>query len=89
MGGVTVNGWLPGSVELFTNEFFAGDWDLPKGPVVAVADEVTLPADLPPGKYALAIAVVAVDAPTPILRLPLPGRDGDGWYPISELDVRK
>jgi hypothetical protein len=89
VGGVTVKGWLPGSVELFTNEFFGGDWDLPKGPVVAVADEVALPADLPAGKYALSIAVVAEDAPTPAIRLPLPGRDGEGWYPISELDIRR
>jgi hypothetical protein len=76
-------------VALFTNEFFGGDWDLPRGPVVAVTDEVTLPADLPAGKYALSIAVVAEEAPTPAIRLPLAGRDAEGWYPLSELEVRK
>jgi hypothetical protein len=89
VGGVTVNRWLPGSVELFTKEFFAGEWDLPKGEVVAVADEVALPPDIPPGKYTLSVAVVGEDSPEPAIRLGIKGRQADGWYPLSEVEVRR
>ena len=33
VGKVTVNHWLPGSIELFTDEFFKQPSDLPPGAV--------------------------------------------------------
>jgi hypothetical protein len=38
VGTVAVNKWLPGSIELFTEEFFKEPKDLPPGDVHAVAD---------------------------------------------------
>ena len=46
---VTVNRWLPGSIELFTEAFLRQPDDLPPGDATSVADTMTLPADLPPG----------------------------------------
>jgi len=89
VGGVTVNKWLPGSVPLFTEEFYKGDWDLPKGEVVDVADAIELPADVPAGEYALSLAVVGEEQPEPAIMLGIKGRGADGWYPLSTLRVRK
>ncbi|HEY3324072.1 MAG TPA: DUF4832 domain-containing protein [Planctomycetota bacterium] len=86
---VTVNKWLPGSVELFTEEFFKGNWELPNGEVVDVADSIALPADLAAGEYALAVAVVGVDSLQPAIRLAIKGRGTDGWYTLSKVRVEK
>jgi len=86
---VTVNRWMPGSVPLFTEGFYKGDWDLPNGEVNDVADEAALPADLPPGRYRLSIAVIGSDTLAPAIRLGIQGRAQDGWYPLSELTVTK
>ena len=90
---VKVNHWLPGSIDLFTADFFKMPKDLPPGAVNDVLDTVALPADLHPGQYTLSIAVVAESstrgaAPgTPVLRLGIKGRGADGWYPISKIRV--
>ena len=42
VGTVTVNQWLPGSIELFTEEFFKEPTDLPPGEVIDVADSIQL-----------------------------------------------
>ena len=86
---VTVSGWMPGSVPLFTEEFYKGEWELPNGEVAGVADAVALPADLPPGKYRLAVAVIEERSNEPAIRLGIEGRADDGWYPLSELAVTK
>ena len=86
---VTVNRWMPGSVELFSKEFFAGHWELPRGEVADVADTIELPADLPAGACRLSLAVVGVDSAEPVIRLGIRGRAEDGWYPLSELQVAK
>ncbi|MFP4057289.1 MAG: DUF4832 domain-containing protein [Candidatus Brocadiia bacterium] len=88
-GGLTVEGWLPGSVELFTEEFYEGRWELPRGEVVEVADRLVVPADLPPGTYRLAVGVVGEETTEPVVRLGIQGRDASGWYPLSTLEVRK
>jgi hypothetical protein len=85
VGKVTVNRWLPGSIELFTEEFFKEPKDLPPGPVHDVSDTITLPADLPIGKYTLAVGVVESSAP--IVRLGIKGRADDGWYPLSKVEI--
>ena len=58
VGKVTVDHWLPGSIELFTAEFFNSPRDLPPGDVIDVSDRFALPADLPVGQYILSLAVV-------------------------------
>ena len=46
---VAVNRWLPGSIELFTPEFFKMPKDLPPGEINAVADSIACPPICPPG----------------------------------------
>ena len=87
VGGVTVNKWLPGSVPLFTEDFYKGEWDLPNGEVNDVADRLLLPTDIPPGRYRLSLAVIGEKSLAPALRLGIQGRAEDGWYPISQIDV--
>ena len=86
---VTVNRWMPGSVPLFTKEFFDKPWELPRGEVVAVADTIALPEDLPAGACRLSLAVVGVDSAEPAIKLGIKERAEDGWYPLSELHVAK
>ena len=66
---VTVNRWLPGSIELFTEEFFREPKDLPPGPVNEVTDSLSLPSNLPPGEYTLSVGVVGVNSEEPVVRL--------------------
>jgi len=87
VGTVAVNKWLPGSVELFTDEFFKEPKDLPPGEVHAVADTINLPDDLLPGTYALSLAVVGQDDTKPVVQLGIKGRSEDGWYPLSKLTI--
>ena len=87
VGGVAVNEWMPGSVPLFTDEFFEGRWDLPEGPVVEVSDAVSLPDDVPPGEYELALAVVGETSTEPAIRLGIAGRGEDGWYALGTMRV--
>ena len=54
-GTNTVNKWMPGSVALFTKEFFQQVPDLPPGEVVPVTDKLALPKDMPKGEYDLAL----------------------------------
>jgi hypothetical protein len=86
VGTLAVNRWLPGSVELFTEEFFKEPKDLPPGPIYDVFDNVTLPADLPPGKRTLSVAVVD-ESLAPVVRLAVKGRADDGWYPLSKIEI--
>jgi hypothetical protein len=87
VGSVTVNQWLPGSIELFTEAFFQQPADVPPGEVHDVADAFTLPTDIPPGEYALSVGVVGVDTTQPVVQLGIKGRDGDRWYPVSKVNV--
>lgn len=87
VGKVTVSEWLPGQIELFTDAFFAQPADLPPGEVVDVADSIRLPEDLPPGSYALSVAIVGEDETEPMVRMGISGRSEDGWYPLSSVTV--
>jgi Domain of unknown function (DUF4832) len=87
VGAATVNRWLPGSIELFTDEFFKEPKDLPPGPVNEVADHFRMPDDLPPGEYVMSIGVVEESTTQPVVRLGIAGRDRDGWYPLSRVKV--
>ncbi len=85
-GNVTVNRWLPGSVELFTEAFFKEVPDLPPGPVNDVCENVVLPADLPAGTYTLSVAVVD-ESLLPAVRLAIKGRGVEGWYALSKVTL--
>lgn len=87
VGHVTVNRWLPGSIDLFTDEFFKEPKDLPLGDIVAAADSLALPADLSAGAYSLSIAIVDEEPATPVVKLGIKGRADDGWYPLSTIMV--
>ena len=87
VGNLTVDGWLPGSIELFTEAFFRQPAELPPGEVVSVTDTITLPDNVPPGVYSLSIAVVGEESGRPVVRLGIKGRAEDGWYPLSEVEV--
>jgi uncharacterized membrane protein len=84
---VTVNKWLPGSIELFTEDFFKEAKDLPPGEVHDVADAFSLPENLSPGDYAFSVAIVGQEEVKPVVQLGIKGRSNDGWYPLSKVRV--
>jgi hypothetical protein len=84
---VAVNRWLPGSVELFTEDFFKEPRDLPPGEIATVRDTIALPQDLPPGAYTFSVAVVDGEMAKPVIKLGIKGRAEDGWYPLSDIQV--
>jgi hypothetical protein len=86
---ITVNRWLPGSIELFTEEFFKQPADLPPGEVANVQDTIVLPSDLASGEYIVSIAVVDEKDEKPVVRLGIKGRADDGWYPVSKVAVAR
>lgn len=86
---IAVNRWLPGSIELFTEDFFRQPADLPPGEIVEVADEIPLSRDLAPGRYTLCVAIVGRDARRPVVRLGIKGRADDGWYPLSKVTITR
>ena len=87
VGTVTVNKWLPGSIELFTEDFFKEAKDLPPGEVHDVADAFSLPENLSPGDYAFSVAIVGQEEVKPVVQLGIKGRSNDGWYPLSKVRV--
>ena len=89
VGKVTVSQWLPGSIELFTEEFFKDPEDLPPGKVHDVADTIVLPGDVPAGEYVLSVGVVGVKTTQPVVQLGIAGRDEAGWYPLSKLKITR
>jgi hypothetical protein len=89
VGNVTVNKWLPGEIELFTEEFFKQPDDLPPGEIVDVAESISLPNDMSPGTYTLSIAVVGELDTEPVVQLGIEGRSGDGWYKLSTMTVNR
>ena len=89
VGSVTAEKWLPGEIELFTEEFFKEPADLPPGEIVDVADSIRLPDDLSPGAYTLSLAVVGEEDTKPVVQLGIEGRSDDGWYPLSTITVTR
>ena len=86
---IKVNQWLPGSIKLFTEEFFKEPLDLPEGEKIAVTDSISLPRELPAGVYRLSLAVVDESSPRPVVRLGIKGRAADGWYPLSKVRISR
>jgi hypothetical protein len=89
VGLETVDQWMPGEIELFTEEFFGQPADLPPGPINEVAETIHLPEDLPPGTYTLSIGIVGEDSTKPVVQLGMRGRDKDGWYPVSSMTISR
>ena len=87
VGLETVEKWMPGEIELFTEEFFEQPADLPPGPINDVAETIRLPDDLKPGDYKLSIAVVGEEDVEPLVQLGIEGRSEDGWYSLSKISV--
>jgi len=88
VGQTSVEGWLPGSIDLFTDAFFNTPGDLPPGAVQEVSEHLELPSDLPGGRYRLSIGVVDAQE-QPVVRLGIAGRDETGWYPLSHIVVER
>ena len=88
VSNITVNRWLPGSIELFTDEFLKEPKDLPPGETAAVSDMISLPSDIPTGDFNLSVAVVDESA-NPVVRLGIKRRASDGWYPLSKVRISK
>jgi hypothetical protein len=86
---VAVNRWLPGSIELFTENFFKEPKDLPPGKIANVSDTIALPQDISAGAYTLSVAVVDGKTAKPVVKLGIKGRADDGWYPLSKVEVVK
>lgn len=86
---ITVDKWLPGSIELFTDEFFKEPPDLPPGEIHDVAWALSVPDDLSAGTYALSLAVVGENDEHPVVQLGIEGRAEDGWYPLSKVTVTR
>ena len=85
-----VDRFLPGSIDLFTDEFFREPADLPPGKAVSVSETIRLPEGLAPGECRLAVGVVAAENPArPVVRLGIAPRDEDGWYPLSRFELRR
>jgi len=49
--------------------------------------DLTLPAEIQPGRYRLAVALLDPFTREPAVRLAIEGRDAQGWYSLSELEV--
>lgn len=54
-----------------------------------VTDTFTIPADAATGTYTLSLGVVDPAIGKPVVKLAIPARDKDGWYPLSRIDVVK
>jgi hypothetical protein len=89
VGSTIVSHFLPGSIKVFTDDFFKEPKDLPAGEIVSVSDALVVPADTRPGVYTLSVAVVDAVTATPAVRLAIEGRANDGWYPMSQIRVQK
>jgi hypothetical protein len=89
IGNLTVEKWMPGQIETFSDEFVKDPPELPPGPVVDETDSVVVPYDMPAGTYRLAIGIVGEQTAAPVVQLGIKGRTQDGWYPLSEIEITK
>ena len=87
IGGATVEKWMPGTVEIFTEEFLEEPPDLPLGEMVSVTDLVTLPEQMPADQYNLAVGIVGERSTEPVVKLAIKGRTQDDWHLLSSLVI--
>jgi len=55
---------------------------------IKISESFDLPDNIKPGHYELAIGVVEPGTKNPAVRLAIAGRDEDGWYPLSAIEVK-
>ena len=89
IGNLTVEKWMPGQVETFSDEFVKDPPELPSGPVVDETDSIIVPADMPAGTYKLEIGIVGEQIDKPVVQLGIKGRTRDGWYALSKIEITK
>ena len=51
-------------------------------------DVISLPSDIVPGKYELALALVDPVSRAPKVKLAIAGRSDDGWYRLGDITIR-
>ena len=86
VGKLTVNRWLPGSIELFTPEFFKNRRTCRAERSTPFRNVSLSPPICPLGQYTLSVAIVDASS-IPVVRLGDQGTGRDGWYPMSEVQV--
>jgi hypothetical protein len=52
-------------------------------------DSITLPPDLPAGKYTLQLGIIDRAAGEPKIQLAIAGKTPDGWYPMGPITLGK
>jgi hypothetical protein len=52
-----------------------------------VEDVVVVPADVPPTRYNLDVAILSEDGESAYLELGIAGKRADKWYPISNVTI--
>lgn len=57
------------------------------GGTIDITEQVTLPDDIPPGTYDVALAFVDLETEQSVLQLAIVGRDPSGLYRISRVEV--
>ncbi|MBS7610748.1 DUF4832 domain-containing protein [Candidatus Bathyarchaeota archaeon] len=72
-------------VKIFISQTSIKGWTPGK---IEVTTWLRLPEDLKPGLYELAIAIVDPDVKIPAVRLAIAGHSEDGWYPLSQVEVK-
>lgn len=89
IGTVTIEKWMPGTVDVLSEDFIHEPPELPLGEIIRVIDEVKLPIDILAGEYNLAIGIVGRQSKQPLVRLAIEGRTPNGWYPLSKITIEK
>ena len=54
---------------------------------VDVNEPLTVPATAAPGPYTLAVGMLGTPG-IPMVNLAIEGRDAEGWYPVSSIEVQ-
>lgn len=52
-----------------------------------VKTKLELPAEMPAGKYRVAIGIMANDTQEPAVQLAIAGKTAAGWYPMGRMDI--
>jgi hypothetical protein len=52
-----------------------------------VEEVVVVPADVPPARYNLDVAILSRDGQTAHVELAIAGKRPDKWYPVSHVEI--
>ena len=56
---------------------------------IKITESFRLSGELTPGRHEFAIALVDPDTRDPVIQLAIAGRTGDGWYPLSQIEIEE